>query len=245
MKTESFYGPDLARIHSEGYAQLSVKAAAWMAAQLAARQLQEGTIIDLGCGAGQLLEILAQAGYRTIGLDLSSDLLALAQKHSPQSQLLHQSIWDYEFEPCIAVSAIGEIITYNFDGKNSLDNLRKLFQRIYQKLAPGGLLLFDYLEPNIIVEGDHMVKLVRREEWFMAVEYHEDKVAKTFQRDITVFQQTESGLYRQSREIHPICLFDRIDIQNMLHEIGFQTTWMTAYQDLALRPKHLAVCCWK
>jgi SAM-dependent methyltransferase len=38
-----------------------------------------GGILDAGCGTGRHVAALAQAGYRTVGLDLSPDMLAVAR----------------------------------------------------------------------------------------------------------------------------------------------------------------------
>ena len=40
--------------------------------------LGEGTILDLGCGGGRHLELIAARGGRAVGLDLSADLLRLS-----------------------------------------------------------------------------------------------------------------------------------------------------------------------
>ena len=41
---------------------------------------ERNIVVDLGCGTGKLTEILAGRGYDMIGIDLSEDMLAIAQE---------------------------------------------------------------------------------------------------------------------------------------------------------------------
>ena len=42
-------------------------------------------MLELGCGTGSLTEILADAGYDMIGVDLSADMLDIAMEKREQS----------------------------------------------------------------------------------------------------------------------------------------------------------------
>ena len=41
--------------------------------------VNDGLMLDLGCGTGSITEALAEATYEMIGIDLSEDMLAVAQ----------------------------------------------------------------------------------------------------------------------------------------------------------------------
>ena len=43
-------------------------------------QVEEGLVLDLGCGTGTMTEILAEAGYDMIGVDNSEDMLEIAME---------------------------------------------------------------------------------------------------------------------------------------------------------------------
>lgn len=46
---------------------------------------QDGQLLELACGTGRLGVLLAQAGYQVTGLDLSENMLALAQRHADEA----------------------------------------------------------------------------------------------------------------------------------------------------------------
>jgi 2-polyprenyl-6-hydroxyphenyl methylase/3-demethylubiquinone-9 3-methyltransferase len=50
-------------------------------------ELQGKTVIDIGCGGGVLAESLARLGARVTGVDLSKDLLGIAQLHAQEQGL--------------------------------------------------------------------------------------------------------------------------------------------------------------
>lgn len=43
--------------------------------------ISDGLVLELGCGTGSLTEILADAGYDMIGVDLSADMLDIAMEN--------------------------------------------------------------------------------------------------------------------------------------------------------------------
>ena len=47
--------------------------------------ISDGLMLELGCGTGSLTEILADAGYDMIGVDLSADMLDIAMEKREQS----------------------------------------------------------------------------------------------------------------------------------------------------------------
>jgi ubiquinone/menaquinone biosynthesis C-methylase UbiE len=53
-----------------------------------ATQDAESTIIDLGCGPGQVASHIAQVGHRPVGLDLTPSMLAVARRREPRLALV-------------------------------------------------------------------------------------------------------------------------------------------------------------
>ena len=50
-------------------------------------QTQPGAILDLGGGAGRLAVLLAQQGYQVDVLDISAEMLTLAQQHAAAAEV--------------------------------------------------------------------------------------------------------------------------------------------------------------
>lgn len=46
-------------------------------------QVEDGLMLDLGCGTGNMTELLAKEGYDMIGVDNSEDMLEIASENAP------------------------------------------------------------------------------------------------------------------------------------------------------------------
>lgn len=99
-----------------------------------------GSIIDLGCGTGNLTLPLAEAGYSLVGVDQSRAMIAEAQGKAAErrleipfyvADLREFSLPGRAFE--IALSCC-DVLNYLTEE----DSLRKAFARVHQLLAPGG-----------------------------------------------------------------------------------------------------------
>ena len=50
-------------------------------------QVEDGLVLDLGCGTGNMTELLAEEGYDMIGVDNSEDMLEIASEKRAESGL--------------------------------------------------------------------------------------------------------------------------------------------------------------
>lgn len=237
---QNFYQEDLAYVHSKGYSNYAKEAAELLLSKLEHNHLKTGKIVDLGCGGGQLLAEVEPHNYETIGVEYSKDIIEIARQNAPRSTFYHASIWDYDLPESVAITAIGEILTYAFDQKNSLENIRLLFEMIYQQLVPNGIFLFDVLTPQAATQS-YDYKIVKNEEWTMNLEYHYNLQQQTLLRDITLFRQVENGLYRKSHEVHSVRLLAIERLMNMLEKIGFKCHQLSSYGASNFRLGHIGV----
>ena len=49
-------------------------------------QVEDGLVLDLGCGTGNMTELLAEEGYDMIGVDNSEDMLEIASEKRAESR---------------------------------------------------------------------------------------------------------------------------------------------------------------
>lgn len=93
------------------------------------------TILDLGCGTGELTKILVQKfpGSTALGIDSSAEMLAQAPKHD-QLSFAQRSIQDQ-----LTVEKSWDLIVANAS-LQWVDAHEQLFPRIISKLAEGGQL---------------------------------------------------------------------------------------------------------
>ena len=100
------------------------------------------SVVELGCGTGSLTALLARRGYRMTAVDLSPDMLALADQKCEGLGALFLC----QDMSRLALLDRADAVISCLDSVNYVTRpaaLRRTFQRVYQSLAPGGLFLFD------------------------------------------------------------------------------------------------------
>ncbi|MEF3306088.1 class I SAM-dependent DNA methyltransferase [Paenibacillus sp. GYB003] len=110
------------------------------------------SVVDLGCGTGNIAIPLAQSGLRVYGIDLSDDMLAVAQDKTERQQRLfpfapggsvtwlQQDMREWELpEPVDAVISCCDCVNYLTEE----DDLAALFGQTYAGLKDGGTFIFD------------------------------------------------------------------------------------------------------
>lgn len=232
----TFYGTDLAAIHNAGFDHFAQHAAGVVRTLLQQQDQAAGLIVDLGCGSGITADILVQAGYDVLGIDLSSDLITLARERVPQATFLVSSLLDVAIPACVAVTAIGECLNYAFDPSNTADKRLSLFQRIAHALPQGGILLFDVAEPGR-VGAQPLRTYTEGEGWAVLMTAEEDGQAQRLTRQITTFRRV-GDLYRRDHEVHQLHLLERATLMQQLQEVGFQVEILDHYGHLAFGPGH-------
>jgi putative ABC transport system permease protein len=86
------------------------------------------------------------AGYDVFGVDQSEPLLHRARERVPAGEFVCASLHDVELPSCVAVVAMGEILSYaGITGE--------LLARVRAALSPGGLFVFDVATPGRGSEG--------------------------------------------------------------------------------------------
>jgi SAM-dependent methyltransferase len=230
----TWYNEDLAYIHDVGFRDYALKAMPGILELLRDRQLQAGVVVELGCGSGLSAEVLYQAGYQVLGIDISGAMISIAQTRVPSVEFRVASLFTAEISACNAVISIGECLNYTFD-PNSDAALESLFQRIYQALSPGGVFLFDAVVPGQVAPGEVVRSFTEAHDWIVLVEKQEDLVQQLLTRRIITLRQIE-GLYRRTDEVHHQRLFSVEGLSTGLKKIGFQVEIRPEYGQFKLPP---------
>ena len=239
-QNSSLYSEDLAYIHAAGFGELARGAAPDIARRLRAARIQIHRVLDLGCGAGVLTALLVEAGFEVTGIDISSNLLALARAAVPQACFVNASIYDIELPPCEAILAIGEPLSYHENHADADDRVRAFLRRTADALPSGGILIFDVIEtgqPSLAgrswCSGD---------DWAALVETAEDAPSRNLVRKIETFRRMDQ-LYRRGGEVHCVRVFDSRQLLTALGEFGFVTETSQSYGGYGLAPRRRAFFC--
>ena len=168
---------------------------------------EENIVVDLGCGTGKLTEILADRGYDMIGVDLSEDMLSIAQERRIESgrDILYtlQDMRNFElYGAAGAMVSVGDSINYLLEEKD----LEDMFACVRRGLLPGGVFVFDFKTIHLYrdVIGDRTIAEDRGECAFIWDNYY-DAGTCINEYDLAVFVQEEGedkGLFRRFDEVH-------------------------------------------
>jgi SAM-dependent methyltransferase len=234
------YSEDLAYIHDSGYGDFARGAAPGLLRALRTRGITSGLVVDLGCGSGIWAQKLLQAGYEVLGIDISPSMIRLAKKKAPDVTFRVGSLLSAKLPPCVAVTALGEVINYTFDRSNSRRALRGFFRRVFKALEPGGLFIFDFAEPGQIAQGSHRRVYSLGPDWAILLDASEDKQRHIFTRKMTTFRK-HGALYRRTDESHVVRLYHAGALEEDLRRGGFQTKTAHSYGTMRLRAATAAI----
>ena len=164
----------------------------------------KGLVLDLGCGTGTLTQLLSQEGYDMIGVDNSSQMLAIAmekkEKTGDNILYLMQDMREFELYGTVgAVISVCDSINYLLEE----EDLIQTFKLVNNYLDPGGIFVFDfntvYKYREII--GDTTIAENREDCSFIWDNfYHEEEEINEY--ELTIFVRQEHDIFRKFEENH-------------------------------------------
>lgn len=102
--------------------------------------VNEGIVLDLACGTGEITRRLRSFGYDMIGLDMSEAMLSEAQEKCPDVLFLHQDMREMELygtvKACVCIC----------DGMNylcSTEDFVNVLKKVNNYLDKDGIFIFD------------------------------------------------------------------------------------------------------
>ena len=112
-------------------------------------------ILDLACGTGTFATMLKLKGYDSEGLDLSEEIIEIANE---KKKINHLDIPFYVMDmSTFNLNKKYDVITCFFDSVNFLDNknkIKKMFDQVYRHLNTGGYFIFDIASEYLFNEYD-------------------------------------------------------------------------------------------
>lgn len=180
-------------------------------------------IIDLACGTGNITIPLAQKGYHMVGIDISQDMLAIAEQKARKEfvkvQWLCQDIKDLKgFVNKDAVICACDGMNYIL--KN--EDLQSVFLRVYHSLKTEGIFTFDmnskYKIEKILAKDTFAYS---GEEVSYIWDNYYDAKEHIIDFELSFFVKDE-GSYRRFNEMHQQKAYSIEEIVDLLKKVGFQ-----------------------
>lgn len=209
-------------------------------------QVEDGIVLELGCGTGTMTELLAGYGYDMIGVDYSEEMLDVAMQKRADSGhdilYLLQDMREFELYGTVrAVVSVCDSINYITETKD----LEQVFRLVNNYLDPGGIFIFDfnteYKYREII--GNRTIAEDREESSFIWENYY-DTDEKMNEYDLTLFikedgsrpEENAEGLFRRFRESHFQRAYTLETIRTILYNAGME--YVLAYDAFTREPPH-------
>ncbi|MDQ0876996.1 SAM-dependent methyltransferase [Paenibacillus sp. V4I3] len=198
--------------------------------------MKPSTIVDLGCGTGNLTIPLALEGYQLTGIDLSEDMLAVAEQKTGEhkSQLRGGTIhwvqqdlreWDLGEQVDVALS-ICDSLNYLLEEEDIVDAFRQTFKG----LKPGGLFLFDVHTPEqLFAYADSQPFFLNEDDvaYIWTSELDEERVQ--IEHELTIFvKDSGKDSFRRIDETHLQRAYSLHWLKEMLLAVGFTEVQMAA-----------------
>ena len=180
----------------------------YLAGLLADYGVQDGILLDLGCGTGTVTELLAARGYDMIGVDNAEEMLGIAMRKKTARRIekedaqaagaeideqdrrdsilyLCQDMREFELYGTVAAAvSICDSMNYITD----LEDLTQVFRLVNNYLDPDGVFIFDLNTPYKYEEllADNTFAEVREESSFIWENFY-DEEERINEYDLTLF----------------------------------------------------------
>lgn len=170
--------------------------------------VNDGIVLDLGCGTGTMTELFSGYGYDMIGIDNSADMLEIAadKKNRSGHDILYlmQDMRAFELYGTVrAVISVCDSVNYVTEP----EELVQVFRLVNNYLDPGGIFLFDFNTEYKYkhVMGDCTIAEDRGDCSFIWDNfYYEAEHINEYDLTLFIKEQEYGGheLYRKFRETH-------------------------------------------
>ena len=202
--------------------------------------VDDGLILELGCGTGNISEALRKKGYDMIGIDNSAEMLSVAIEKSmevedeslPQSLYLCQDMREFELYGTVrAIVSICDSMNYITEP----DDLYEVFRLANNYLDPEGVFIFDmntrYKYENML--GEQTIAETREDHCFIWDNFY-DKDSRLNEYVLNLFIQGDDGRYDRHEEIHYQRAYDLEEVRQLIEEAGMK--WEGAYDAFTMEP---------
>ncbi|WP_284140461.1 MULTISPECIES: class I SAM-dependent methyltransferase [unclassified Virgibacillus] len=205
---------------------------------IARSPLKVTSILDLGCGTGEIALRLAQKGYAVTGVDYSADMLSIAEQKANDQHLdihwVHQDLRALDGFTMVDVAVCYcDVVNYI----TTTEELEQVFGRVSKALRPGGLFLFDvhslfHVEHNLVNQTFADIDEESSYIWFCS----EGDEKGSMYHDLTFFMQ-DGSQYTRFDEAHYQRTYSMDVYTALLQQAGFEINQITA--DFSLENKKI------
>lgn len=199
----------------------------FIVSELKKRGIENGLVLDLGCGTGRMTKFLSEAGYDLIGIDASEEMLSEAAASNDQGILyLCQDMREFELYGTVrAVISVCDALNYILQE----EELVTVFSLVSNYLDPGGIFIFDMTTPVKYEEIEEDVIAENRDDCSFIWENEYDGENRLNRYDLTLFVKDEEGKFDRYEETHIERAYTPDEVKKALESAGL--AFLGAYDE--------------
>ena len=196
--------------------------------------LRPRTAVDLACGTGSITALLARMGLDVTGVDMSEEMLTVAQQKTcrltPMPRFICQKLQALRLPRGVDLAVCGlDSLDYITDPVDC----EKAIARVYRALNPGGIFIFDVNTPEKLRAMDGQVFLDEDEDVYCVWRGEFDEETNICSYGMDLFQRT-GRLWQRSFEEHREYAYTREQLAAYLKKAGFCR--IAVYADRSFSP---------
>ncbi|MDP5273036.1 class I SAM-dependent DNA methyltransferase [Chengkuizengella axinellae] len=195
------------------------------------KQKTPKTIVDLGCGTGNITIPLAKKGLHVFGVDLSTEMLSIAaqktedhlskvKQNGGSITLLEQDMRELELPVCVdCIVSFCDCYNYIINETHVVQS----FQKVYDHLHHEGLFIFDMLTAfQFQFYADEQPFIYNEDQlsYIWTCEY--DDKQHEIEHDLTIFAKEDRANYLKTNEVHHQRAYPIDWVKSQLKTIGFK-----------------------
>lgn len=191
--------------------------------------LHPRTAVDLACGTGAVACRLSKLGMEVTGVDLSEDMLTVAQQNAMgldnPPRFIHQNLAQLYLPKGVdlAVCALDSL-----DYITNPEDCRKSIAKVFKALNPGGIFIFDVNTPEKLRAMDGQVFLDEDDDVYCVWRGEFDEETNILSYGMDLFQR-EGKNWHRSFEEHREYAYSAGQLKSYLKAAGF--THIRIYAD--------------
>ena len=179
------------------------------------------TAVDLACGTGSVAILLARQGLKVIGVDLSEEMLAVANQKCQEMDdaplFICQSLQELHLPKGVDL-AVCALDSMNYITQP--EHCRMAIQRVYKALNPGGIFIFDVNTPEKLRAMDGQIFLDEDDDVYCVWRGEFDEGSNICSYGMDLFQR-EGKLWVRSFEEHQEYAYSQEQLLGFMKEAGF------------------------
>ena len=189
--------------------------------------IEANSILDLGCGTGKHAELFCEQGYVVHGVDLSLDMLAIAEKRrvgkENQLSFSHANIQNLKLNKQFdVVTLLFHVMSY----QNSNQELIQAFNVAKEHLVNGGILIFDFWYGPAVLMDLPTARIKRLENEHIQVTRLAEPVMYPQKNVVDVqysifIKDKETQNVVEKNELHSMRYLFDLELELICNQVGF------------------------